>query len=111
MKVSVSKINNALNLFIDNEILPLSANMSGVEQFLFGTAVGVVRYKSQNVINNVLNSNFAKSLEIVDESGEVDIDTLYAASKAAMQKTKEIKIASIKLREPDLDKLYNYIIS
>ena len=111
MKVSMDKIQRGITIFIDNDILPLSANMSNVEQFMFGMAVALIRQRTGTIIENFTNGGLAKLSGLIDSNGAVDIDALYLAAKEAMKQTQVIKIADIKLREPDLDKLYSYIIS
>ena len=54
---------------------------------------------------------FERFKGITNEAGAVDIDTLYLAAKDAMKRVQVLKIADVKLRESDLDKLYSYIIS
>lgn len=111
MKVSMDKIHQGITRFIDNDILPLSASMNNVEQFIFGMAVALIKQKASTIIQNFAGGGLAKLSGIINEEGAVDIDTLYLAAKDTMKRVQVLKIADIKLREPDLDKLYSYIIS
>lgn len=111
MKVSMDKIHQGITRFIDNDILPVSANMNNVEQFVFGMAVSIIKQKASTIIQNFAGSGFAKLSGIIDEEGAVDIDTLYLAAKDSMKRVQVLNIAGIKFREPELDKLYSYIIS
>ena len=60
-----------------------------------------------NYINNLRTNGFLKDL--FNESGNVDIDTLYNMSKSAIQKSGSFEIFGLILNEADIDKIYSYI--
>ena len=108
--VKYEQVINGLTKFIDNEII---SQLSGNQKILLGIGTGVALRKGENIYNGLKNNSMIKMLEIIDEQGNIDIETLYEESKK--QATKEVirvdipMIGTLKLNEEDIEKLYGYI--
>ena len=107
MKLSESSIDTAVNEFIDSEIAPMSSGMGAVEQFAFGFTLGIVKRKSNNILKRLINSKVAQTLELVDESGLIDIDLAYEAASESLNKIKQLEVGGIRFTSKDLDTLYS----
>ena len=107
MKLSESSIDTAVNEFIDSEIAPMSSGMGAVEQFAFGFTLGIVKRKSNNILKRLINSKVAQTLELVDESGLIDIDLAYEAASESLNKIRQIEVGGIRFTSKDLDTLYS----
>ena len=106
--IKQQQLSQVINSYIDREIAPLSAGMNSVQQLLFGFQLGVIKRKSQALINNFLSGSSAKMLHLV-EGDEVDVDTLYGALSDAMSAQGSVEILGIKLTNADVNKLYSMI--
>jgi hypothetical protein len=109
MRVNEMQLYSAFNEFIDREIMPLGANMNLTEQFLFGFKVGVAKRKIQHVVKGYLSKKEVKALDLVDDNGQIDVDTMYQSASDVMNQMKQLEIAGITLREGDLQKLYGFV--
>lgn len=107
MKLNEMQLYSAINEYIDKEIMPLGASMKMTEQFAFGFKMGVVKRKIQNVVKSYLNNDASKILGIVDDSGYIDIDTLYQSAKDVMAQMQQITVAGLTFKDTDLVKLYS----
>lgn len=107
MKLTEMQLYSAINEYLDKEILPLGANMQMLNQFLFGIQVGVIKRKIQSLVKGYISSPTIKALGLIDDNGKIDIETLYDAAKDMFQQMKYIEIASVRLSENDLQKLYS----
>ena len=110
MNVSMQKLVNAVNMYIDRDAMQTGAAMKSLDQFLFGFKLGIAREKAQNIIGNVVNDERMKAIGVVNEEGLIDIDAVYNAAKFSISKMndKKIELYGFKLNEADVDKLYSY---
>lgn len=106
MKLNEFQLYSAINEFIDREIMPLGATMNLTDQFLFVFKMGVVKRKLQDVVKNYLKSDMAKTLMLVDENSNIDIDTLYQSAMDVFSNMKQIEVGGITFKETDLQNLY-----
>jgi hypothetical protein len=109
MKVTEMQLYPAINEFIEREIVPLGATMNIPEQFVFGVKIGVIKRKIQDVVKNYVKSAKMQILGLVDDSGAIDIDTIYEAALDAMQPIKQLDIAGLSFKDTDLQKLYGML--
>lgn len=110
MNVSMQKIVNAVNMYIERDAMNVAVKMQGVDQFLYGFKLGLIKERASAYITNILSGEGAKMAGITNEEGHVDIDALYNAAKYSISKMseKKIKVLGFVLDEADIDKLYNY---
>ena len=106
MKMSEMQLYSAINEYIDREIMPLGATMKLTDQFLFGVKMGVVKRKIQSVVKGYLSKLEMKAFDLIDESGYIDIDTLYDSASDVMSQMKQLEVAGMTFKENDLRNLY-----
>jgi hypothetical protein len=109
MTISEIQLYNALNDFIDREIIPLASNMDKTKQFLFGLKIGVVKYSMRDAIKDYLSKPEMKVLELVDDNGNVAIDPIYQSALDAIRKVQKFELGGITFKENDLQNLYSII--
>ena len=108
--VTYEQVINGLTKFIDSEII---SQLTGNQKLLIGIGSGIALKKGASIYNNLKNNPTLKMLEIIDEKGHIDIETLYQEIKK--QADKEVirldipMIGTLKLNSEDIENLYNYI--
>lgn len=111
----IGAIQKGLTLFIDNEVAP---KLSGMTRILVAGAGGILASKLDTIIRGSRTSSALGNLMIIDESGDIDIDTVYGQFKRAIGQAGQVSIdipipfqtpLTMTFREGDLDKLYEYI--
>lgn len=98
--------------YADNEImnkLPTSG------KWIVGTAMGLGSGKLIKVLDEVKDNKIVKMLDIVDENGNIDVDSLISAMKEAANKygkmTVEIPmVGRLSFSSSDIDDLRRYIV-
>lgn len=106
MKINESQLYSALAEYIDREIMPLGASMNLTDQFVFGFKMGIVKRKMQDVVKSYIHNDAVKMLGIIDENGNIDVDTIYQSASDVMSQLKQLEVAGITFKENDLQKLY-----
>lgn len=111
--VSVNKIEQGVANYLDGELMPqLQGN--GVEKVLVGTAASLFIRRSGAIIESYKDNKLVQMLGIMDEKGNVDVDTLAEEVKKNIPKD-GIKIdvpivGTLTFHKEDVDKLYDYIM-
>lgn len=109
--VPYTKVINGLSKYIDDEIVN---KLAGYQRWVIGTGLGVMLNKATNIFENIKNIPLIKSMELINEKDEVDIELIYKELKKQAQKTAvtfEVPLAGpLTLNEQDVDKLYNMIM-
>lgn len=72
-----------------------------------GTFLGTTKFET--MFNELKDNVIIKSLGVIDEHDDIDIDSLYCAAKKSMEKVGTVEYMGIKFNEGDVDSLYNYI--
>lgn len=106
MRVNEMQLYSAINEYIDREIMPLGATMNLTEQFAFGFKMGIAKRKIQNAVKGYLSKKEVKMLDLVDENGYIDVETMYQSASDVMSQMKQLEIAGITFKDTDLQKLY-----
>ena len=108
--VNYEQVVNGLTKFIDNEII---SQLSGNQKILLGIGTGIALRKGNNLFNELKENSIVQMLGLIDESGHIDIETLYEEAKKQVEKeTIRIDIplvGTLKLNGEDIEKLYGYI--
>lgn len=112
MKVSFDKIERGISEYLDREFLAQYPETS-VHKVLLGVGISLaMRQKTQEAVA-FLNSDFGKSLGIMDEEGLIDIDLLRDTIKSQIcadgVKYENRLIGTITFNKDDIDSLYSYI--
>lgn len=109
--VSMNQFKAGLGDYIEAVMLP---RMDSKRKFIAGTAYILIAAKMDQVIPALAQITAIKMLGIIDSDGNVDIDTLYKAAKAQIEKQGELEISikmlgDFKFHSADIDELYRYI--
>lgn len=108
--VTYEQLINGLSKFIDTEII---SQLTGNSKVLLGIGAGIALKKGESLFNNLKNNSMIKMLNIINDEGYIDIETLYAEVKKQAQKEiirLEIPmVGTLKLNDEDVEKLYSYI--
>jgi hypothetical protein len=101
--VHISRIEQNLSSFIDNELTPQMPRLEGLA--FAAVAPFVIRARLPGLMRMIQGTELTGG-----EAGEnVDIDALYRAIKAKSNGKWPIELAGFKFYETDLDKLYAYL--
>jgi xanthine dehydrogenase iron-sulfur cluster and FAD-binding subunit A len=112
---NIGQIQRGFVAFLDNEIAP---KLSGLTRVMVTAGGGVIASKLPVLLANPSVAGLAGVLSLMDDNGEVDIETLYTEFKRAVQQTGNITVdipipfqgpLSMTFRDADLDRLYQYI--
>lgn len=111
--VSVDKIEKGIANYLDGELMPqLQGN--GVEKVIIGTAASLFIHRAGAVIEGYKDNKIVKMLGIMNENGDIDVDTLVEEVKKNIPKEGvklEIPIiGTMTFHKDDIDKLYDYIM-
>jgi hypothetical protein len=80
--------------------------MSSLEQFTFGITLGLFRRKVQSVFKKVTGNKAMQLLDVVDEHGNLDVETAYLAASDALRNVNHVEVGGIRFTNKDLDRLY-----
>lgn len=111
--VSINQINAGLGDYIEAVMLP---RMDSKRKFVTGIAYILIASKMDQIISAISALPAIKMLGIIDADGNVDIDSLYKAAKAQIERQGELEISikmlgDFKFRADDIDELYRYILN
>lgn len=108
--VAYTKVIDGIAKYVDEEIVK---KLIGYQKWIVGAGAGIMLNKSTNIFNNLKNNPLIKSMELINENDEIDIETIYQEIKKQAQKsavTVDIPLAgTFTLNEQDVDKLYGLI--
>lgn len=112
MKYSMDQIKKGVATYLDAEFMPLIDD--GFKRVMVGAAMSIAISKYANMVPTLNQNKFVKTLDIIDEnSGDVDLDTLYNAIQQQMPKdgfTVDIPIVgTTRFKTGDIEKLYKTI--
>lgn len=112
---NIGQIQRGLVAFIDHEIAP---KLSGMTRILVQSGGGILASKLPALLSNPSVGGIGGMLALIDENGEVDLDTIYTEFKRAVQQTGSVTVEipipfsaplAMTFRDADLDRLYQYI--
>lgn len=111
--VPVNKIEKGIAAYLDAELMPKFQG-NGLERVIVGTVTSLVIRKSGDIINGYKDNKAVQMLGIMDEDGNVDVDTLAEELKKNIGKD-GVKvdipvIGAITFHKEDVTKLYDYIM-
>lgn len=111
MNYSTEQVIKGLINYADNEVM-VKLPMSG--KWIMGTVIGVAANKTGNIINGLKSNSIINMLGIIDEDGNIDIDTLITSMKQSADRygklTVEIPlVGSMTFSSSDIDRLRSYI--
>ena len=111
--VSVDKIEKGVANYLDGELMP-QLQTNGLEKVIVGTVASLAIRKSGTIIAGYQDNKLVQMLGIMDEKGDIDVDTLVEEVKKNMPK-EGVKVdvpilGTLTFHKEDVDKLYDYIM-
>ena len=111
MRYNADKVVTGIINFADGEVLK-KLPTSG--KWIVGTGIGLATGQIQNIIMQLQDNSIVKMLNIVDEEGNFDIDTISEKMKEAAIKYGNVKLSiplvgNLTFSENDIELLKNYI--
>ena len=103
--MKIADLEIAISKYIKSEVAPNIPNT--LERFMVYTGSVLVLGKGEKLIQKHLPT--LKSMDIINDQGDVDVDLLYQAAKEGIRATGTVQIKSLIFNEADLDKLYQFI--
>lgn len=111
--VSINQIEKGVASFLDAELMP-NLPQNGIQKVMAGTAMSLMIKRTGNMVKEFSNNSFIKMLGIMDQEGNVDIDTLKNELKNNISDSGVVvdipMIGTMTFRKSDVDNLYNHII-
>lgn len=109
--VSLSQVKAGIGDYIQKAMMP---RMDSKRKFLLGTAYVLISTKFDQILPALAEIPMVKMLGIIDQAGNVDIDTIYNAAKEQIQNQEYIEVSlnplgNFKFGATDIDELYRYI--
>lgn len=116
--VNTNQIKRGLANFVDAEIVNKIPGGT-IKKTLVGTAMGLYIGNMDKILSNVIKSPFISALGVIDEAGNVDIDTLTDALKKNISDVgvhvdlniMGIHLGDMTLHRQDIDVLRTHILS
>lgn len=112
--VTFDQIERGVAAYLDNELMPMIPEQ-GFQKIIAGTAISLMIKKTSGKFEMFRENQFVKMMGVIDESGNVDVETLKDELK------KQVPDAGVKVEVPmigmltfhktDVDKLYSYIVN
>lgn len=109
MLITKEQLLDAVNQYIDTDIMSHTSKMSAFEQFVFGFKIGVFKRSLPDKLNTYLESPSIKLLGIVSDDGKLNLDIIYASAVDSIKRVGSIEISELRFNESDLNKLYTII--
>lgn len=108
--VAYNQVVNGISKYIDQEIVN---KLQGLPRWGLGAVSGIALSKGANIFNSLKANPIIKMLEVIDENGMIDIDTIYTELRKQADKGSATfdapMIGTITLTKDDVDKLYHLI--
>ena len=109
--VATKQVVEGVAEYANKNIMP---KLEPTQQFLAGMALGIAGGKAEGLLRTFAQQPMIAALGVVRENGEVDLDTLYAAASAQMERQGNLPIdipiiGRMTFDRSDLDELYRTI--
>jgi hypothetical protein len=108
--VTYNQLANGITKYIDQEIIN---KIQGWQRWALGAGAGIMMNKGTNMFNAFKAHPVVKMLEVIDDNGMIDIDTIYTELRKQAEKGSATfdapMIGTITLTKDDVDKLYRLI--
>lgn len=109
--VTSKQIVEGVVVYANKEIMP---KLEPTKQFIAGMALGVAGSKADGMLKLLGQQPMVAALGLIQQNGEVDLDTLYAAASEQMDRQGSLPIdipiiGKLTFGRGDLDELYRTI--
>lgn len=111
-----SKVQKGIANYLDAEVMPALKD-EGWKRVAAGAVIALVLQRSEKFLPLLQENQFVKTMELMNEKGEIDIEALVPVVKQQLEAQPmklDLKIGSIDFGKftfhpADVDKLYEYI--
>ncbi len=107
---NLNQVVNGITVYLDNEILN---KITGWQKWVLGAGVGISITRATDIFNQLKENNIVKSMNLVNENNEIDVDTIMVEMKKQAEKSAITfnvpLIGNLTLNKDDLEKLHTYI--
>lgn len=111
MAYSIEQVKKGLGAYLDAELMPLIEG--DFKRVMVGAGLSIAISKYANMIPLLAENQYIKPLELFDEKGNVDLETLYTAIQGQMSKDgfsiQIPMIGPLRFQSEDIKKLYDTI--
>ena len=111
--VSIDKIERGFVNFVDRDMTPMLSN-STFKGVAFSVGAAILSKRIGGALNGLKDNDMLKSIGMVDEYGNIDIDIIREELVKRMSgdgvKLEIPMVGSLVLKRDDIDKLYRYIV-
>ena len=110
LMVSIDRVQRGISRYLDTELI---GKMAGINKWLFAAAASAYIGSAPALLGKIRSNKLLAPLDLVSESGDVDIEKIYAHLKPAAAKCPApitLPVGTITLTESDVDAIYNYIM-
>lgn len=107
-----AQIQKGVAAYLDNEVMPMFKD-DGWKRVAAGAAIALAIQRSDKFLPIITTNQFVKSMELADDEGNIDIESLIPLVKGQLDKeplsVNVPMIGNLIFRPADVDKLYDYI--
>lgn len=109
---SADKVVNGIMNYADQEVIN---KLPGTGKWIMGVALNLAAGKIDNIVDALINNPIVQTLEIVDEEGSIDVDTLIDAMKTSADKYGKVTfdvpmVGRLTFSGQDMANLKNYFV-
>lgn len=109
--MEASRVRNGIVEYYNQHISP---KLDGKSCFVGGMVIGMATKNMEAICRELYKSNLVRALGVISESGDINVDALYAAAMEQMQQQKSVAldipiIGRMTFDENDLRDLYQAI--
>lgn len=111
MSYSTDQVVRGIINYADNEVM---VKLPTTAKWVMGTIIGIASTKSTQVIENLKHNPIVNALGVVDEAGNIDVDTIILSMKDAAEKYGNLTLdvamlGKMTFSAADIDRLRSYI--
>lgn len=107
MKLTKNQVIEVANIYINEELIPITRSANAIQQIMYGTVLGLASKRIPALIDMYADDKSLKALGIVDDSGYLDVDLLISTIKENWRDGEKITMGGINFSKNDLDKIYS----
>lgn len=112
--VTIKEIETGVGSYLDNELMPMLGD-GGLQKVLIGAGISMLLHKNMNKLSNLQSNPLIAAMEIFDQDGNVDIDSIQTEISAQMP-AEGVKIdvplvGTLTFKKEDISKLHQYIMN
>lgn len=112
MRYNAEQIMQGIMNYIDSEVI---VKLPTAGKWVVGTAIGIATTKAVNIVESIQSNAVIKAMDVVDENGLIDVDTVISSLKTSADRYGKITvelpmIGKLAFSSSDVEVLRNYIV-